>query len=587
MLERVPGSPNDPLTPFLDQVLAVRTPEGFAIEGDDAPLLLDGFQILPSQGDGTSVVTTAAIQTLELELDGDAMYRENATLALATASRFPTGGELSTRAAEIDLGSAVVRLDLLGIAVARFVAADRERVVTRAPTALGAQWHAVGHPTSTLTVEANAMFSAGGATFYTDRTAHADQRVAVETEQLRVTVGEHYDNGPWHAELAQSFGQLETSRDRGLVQRAMRHVLAFETRDQARREIGEVAGLTRFTWLLGGEARIARHDLDLVGAPEDRENVARLSDRLIEPPFDDASHVFAGVVWTPELAASTGFRAHLSTRISAYLGVRLDAFGTDLALEPRAQLRADLGAERYAMLVGGAYRRAPDHGDELEHALHPERTARVALELGQARGRDERGFAGLAQLYYDDRTRLIERDGFGALGNTGNGTTYGLFALASEHLGHWFGQLSIRLEHSERQDAFRERLRPYAYDQPIRLDARLQRRCGTWLVGAHFSLRQGLPSTPVLDATFDADRDVYLPRFGGLYTERLPWQHQLDLRIDRELTAGRVHLTAYLDVANVYDQRSTIGWAYNFDYTQKRAIQSVPILPTLGLRGEL
>lgn len=587
MLERVPGSPNDPVTPFLDQVLAVRTPRGFSIEGDDAPLLLDGFQLRPRQGDGSSSVTGPAIERLALQLDGDAMYGENGTLELATAKRFPAGGELSTREAALYLRTAVIRLDLLGFAIPHLVPAERELAFERAPTALGAQWHVAGQPTRNLGVEANALFSVGGTTFYTDRAEHADQRVEVRTRQLRFTVGEHYDHGPWRAELVQSFGQTETSRDRGVVQRETRNVLAFETREQVRRRIGNVAGLTRFTWLIGGEAHIARHDLDLVGAPEDRENVARPSDRLIEGPFDDASHVFRGVVWRPDAAASTGFTAHLSARLSAYLGARIDAFGTDLALEPRAQLRAELDDQRYAMLVAGAYRRPPEQGDELEHELHPERTSRVALELGQARGSEDRGLAGVVQLYYDDRTRLIERDGFGELANTGNGTTYGVFALASEHVGHWLGQLSIRIEHSERQDAYRERIRPYEYDQPLRLDARLQRRCGAWMAGAHFSLRDGLPSTPVLDATFDADRDVYLPRFGTLYTERLPWQQQLDLRIDRELTAGRVHLTAYLDVANVYDHRSTIGWAYNFNYTQKRAIQDMPILPTLGIRGQL
>ena len=53
------------------------------------------------------------------------------------------------------------------------------------------------------------------------------------------------------------------------------------------------------------------------------------------------------------------------------------------------------------------------------------------------------------------------------------------------------------------------------------------------------------------------------------------------------LTSGRVKLSAYLDVANVYDHRGAIGWAYNFDYTQRRAIEGPSILPTLGLRGQL
>ena len=78
---------------------------------------------------------------------------------------------------------------------------------------------------------------------------------------------------------------------------------------------------------------------------------------------------------------------------------------------------------------------------------------------------------------------------------------------------------------------------------------------------------------------------MYSPaRFAALYAERLPWQHQLDLRVDRAL--GR-HLRAYLDVANVYAARAAIGWDYNFNFTQRRALAAPGITPTLGIRGEL
>ena len=582
MFERSPGSPNDPITPMLDQDLAVRTRDGFALEGGEAPLLLDGYRISTHQGDGTPIVTSAAIRRIWLRRDGQATDADSSALELSTGPA-PRGGELSTREAAVYLGNVTVRLGTLGLLASHFVPAQRELSITSAPTAFGWQGHLAYRMTSHLVLELDAMASIGGVTYYTDRTEHADQRVHVSEAESRVALEEHYRRGPWHAELSQALGRTRSATERGLVQHEDRDVLALETRDEVRRELGEVAGLTQVAWSIGGEAHVRRHDLDLAGAPEDRENVARVT----ATPLDDTSHIFKGTVWTPDVAASTGVMAHLSARLATYLGLRLDAFGGEFALEPRGEVVADLGDRLYARLTAGAYRRAPERGEELEHELHPERTSRISLQVDRFRRADERGLAYEVQLYYADRTRLIERDGFGALGNTGNGTTYGAFAIASEHVGHWLAEVSIKLEHSERQDAYRARIRPYEYDQPMALDARLQRRHGAWLVGAHFALREGLPSTPVLDATFDSDRDVYLPRFGILYTERLPWQHQLDVRIDRELTAGRVHLTAYLDIANVYDHRSTVGWAYNFDYTQRRALESSPVLPTLGLRGQL
>jgi hypothetical protein len=601
MFARTPGSPNDPIAPMLDQALAVQTRDGFALEGDEAPVLLDGYRISTRQGDGTPTVTSAAIRRVWLRSEGHAADAESGALELSSGPSL-LGAELSTREAAIYLGNATVRLATLGPLVSRFVPAERELSITSAPASVGAQGQAAYRLSPHLVVELDAMVSRGGVTYYTDRTEHADQRVHVSDDEQRLTLGEHYHRGPWRAELSQSLGTSTSVAERGLAQHEDRDVLALETRDDVRRELGEVAGLTQVAWSFGGEAHVRRHDLDLAGPPEDRENVPRVSalpfDGLAPDlagaaapgragSVDDTSHVFKGVVWTPDVAASTGVVAHLSTRISTHLGLRLDAFGKELALEPRGEIIADLGHELQAQLTAGAYRRPPERGEELEHELHPERTTRISLQLARFRREGERGLTCAAQLYYADRTRLIERDGFGALGNTGNGTTYGAFAFASEHVGHWLAQVSIKLEHSERQDAYRERVRPYEYDQPVALDARLQHRHGAWLVGAHFALREGLPATPVLDATFDSDRDVYVPRFGMLYTERLPWQHQLDLRLDRELSAGRVHLTAYLDIANVYDHRSTVGWAYNFNYTQRRAIESLPILPTLGVRGQL
>ena len=582
MLAHSAGSPNDPITPYLDRYLAVRTRDGFAIEGGEAPLFLDGYRILTRQGDGTPIVTAPAIRQLWLETDGDVMYGDNGTLDLSSG-RSPRGAELSTREVALYLGSVTLRLDTLGLAIPHFIPADRELAFESAPTSVGLQVHGAYRTSPELWLAVSAMATLGGVTYFTDRTDHADQRVHVKVYENSTSLEEHYHRGPWHADLSQAFGQSRLEHDRGVVQHDDRGILAFETRDELRRDLGSVAGLTEVTWSLGGEAHLRRYDLDIVGAPEDRENVPR----VVETPFDDASHAFEGIVWTPDFAGSTAIVAHLSSKITSYLGLRLDAFGTDLTLEPRGVLLFDLGHLRSAQLLAGAYRRAPEQGEELEHDLHPERTSRIAFQVGQGRAGGERGFEGYARVYYDDRTRLIEDDGLGNLANTGTGTTYGVFALASEHLGHWLGEVSIALESSERQDRFRTRVRPYEYDQPVRLDARLQRRQGTWLFGAHFSLREGLPSTPVTGAIYDSDRDVYLPQLGSLYTERLPWHHQLDLRIDCMLTSGRVKLSAYLDVANVYDHRGAIGWAYNFDYTQRRAIEGPSILPTLGLRGQL
>lgn len=46
-------------------------------------------------------------------------------------------------------------------------------------------------------------------------------------------------------------------------------------------------------------------------------------------------------------------------------------------------------------------------------------------------------------------------------------------------------------------------------------------------------------------------------------------------------------LTGFLDVQNVYLNAQTVGYGYNFDYSERYAFEGLPILPSLGLRGEL
>jgi hypothetical protein len=45
-------------------------------------------------------------------------------------------------------------------------------------------------------------------------------------------------------------------------------------------------------------------------------------------------------------------------------------------------------------------------------------------------------------------------------------------------------------------------------------------------------------------------------------------------------------MTQFLDIQNVYMNESAVSYFYGFDYTQRAAFHQLPILPTVGLRGE-
>ena len=50
-------------------------------------------------------------------------------------------------------------------------------------------------------------------------------------------------------------------------------------------------------------------------------------------------------------------------------------------------------------------------------------------------------------------------------------------------------------------------------------------------------------------------------------------------------TPGLDAMTAFLDLQNVYMNESVVTYFYNYDYSQRAAFTSLPLIPSLGLRG--
>ena len=46
-------------------------------------------------------------------------------------------------------------------------------------------------------------------------------------------------------------------------------------------------------------------------------------------------------------------------------------------------------------------------------------------------------------------------------------------------------------------------------------------------------------------------------------------------------------MALYLDVQNIYSRMNQEGVAYNYDYTRTQRIGGLPIIPSLGIRGEV
>ena len=153
---------------------------------------------------------------------------------------------------------------------------------------------------------------------------------------------------------------------------------------------------------------------------------------------------------------------------------------------------------------------------------------------------------------------------------------------------HYFGYLSYTLSRSERKDGSLEPWRLFDFDQTHILTAAFVYNFPrNWEIGGTFRVVSGNPYTPVIGSIYDALNDIYIPIDGRVNTLRNPLFHQLDIRIQKKWIFEGWRLAVFLDIRNAYNQQNQEGIIYNYDFSQQTPLLGLPIIPSLGIRGEL
>jgi outer membrane receptor protein involved in Fe transport len=173
--------------------------------------------------------------------------------------------------------------------------------------------------------------------------------------------------------------------------------------------------------------------------------------------------------------------------------------------------------------------------------------------------------------------------------SAGYGRSYGAELLLRHKLTkNFFGWVAYSLSRFERDGYNGVQWTAGALDQPHNLIVVASYKLPfDFVVGGRFRFASGPLVTPVVASLYDVDGNYYYPLPGQPWSVRLPDFFQLDVRIDKRFVFDKWVLALYLDIQNVTNRQNPEGLFYSFNYTQKAYVYGIPILPSLGIRGEL
>lgn len=304
--------------------------------------------------------------------------------------------------------------------------------------------------------------------------------------------------------------------------------------------------------------------------------------------FRERLHVLPGARFEPYFISVNRRRPHDPS--SPDLGTYLQ----DISIQPRLALRYAVESRLTYKAAVGLYRQPP-LPDDLS-AIFGNPALGISTGTHYVGGAELRAADRLTMetnVFYTTSENLVARNPSlaprtgEALLQPGEGRSIGAqFLLRREKgNGRLFGWIAYTILRSERKDGPDGRWRLSDYDQTHVLTALASYDLGAGFeVGARARVASGYPRTPLQYVYLDTRRNQYEPTLGVYNTDRIPMFMQLDARVTKRFKLPGSELEVYLDVQNVTNRDNPEEIAYAPDYSQRRYILGLPILPVLGAR---
>lgn len=278
-------------------------------------------------------------------------------------------------------------------------------------------------------------------------------------------------------------------------------------------------------------------------------------------------------------------RWQLGEQLAATLGVHYtrDSYLQKNYVEPRLGLEWRAFSNTTFSLGWGQHNQPPEGPQVLN----------VLGNLGLAHVRSRQAVIGMQQTLadgwswkaelYDKRLRdFIVGDPRFNYVNGGSGDARGLelFIKKDAVNSRLSGWASVSLSKARRRNDLSGQQFAFEYDQPVVVhlvgNYDLSER---WRFGAKWSYHSGNRYTPLVGTGRYPDGRVK-PLYADINSSRLPAYHRLDLRADQKYSD---RLSFYYELVNAYAHKNISGYTYNADYSRRKAVSELGLMPNVGL----
>lgn len=264
----------------------------------------------------------------------------------------------------------------------------------------------------------------------------------------------------------------------------------------------------------------------------------------------------------------------LNPQLTLQLGLQAntDDYLKEKSLEPRLKLLLDVEQQKFSFAIG-QYNQLPSLSTILPKIGNPKLSYIKTrhLSIGHEIALNS-SWSMKTETYYktiDNEPLSLnasrDADFRNNYSNDLSGRAYGVeFLLSKANTGKFNGWLAVSLSKSERHNDRSGTWFLFDYDRPININwVGTYQFTEKWSFGFKWQIQSGLVDTPIIDVRSN-NIGVQSPIYGAINSQRLPFYHRLDLKIQYQwLRKKDKQGMIFIDLINAYNQRNVEAYVFN------------------------